>query len=218
MAPKEKEDFQIYNVGSNRVYSVIEVLETMKRIANFDAPTEFIKGKPSMIPTRKIDSFKIYDKLGWQATTKLEDGLANAYEWYLEHKEEFNKYKNSYVIFKAQLNDIQSIEKNYFEKISKFDNAQKEINLLRKKIIVLKRKHQNTNDEELNYKINKYYQNHQDQVNHMRHLLHKRTILMTNNQKSCHSCQTFQSFLYLVHHLRYLVFLMFLKHSYNTIS
>ena len=86
---KETEDFQVYNIGSNRVYSVLEVLEAMKRIANYDAPTEFIKGKPSMIPTRKIDSFKIYDNLGWQATTKLEDGLANAYEWYLENKEEF---------------------------------------------------------------------------------------------------------------------------------
>lgn len=86
---KEKEDYQVYNVGSNRVYSVLEVLEIMKRIANFDAPTEFIKGKPSMIPTRKIDSFKIFDNLGWQATTSLEDGLANAYEWYLENKSEF---------------------------------------------------------------------------------------------------------------------------------
>ncbi len=36
-------------------------------------------------------------------------------------KDEFNKFKNSYVLFKAQLNDIQNIEKNYFEKISKFE-------------------------------------------------------------------------------------------------
>ena len=86
---KEKEDYQVYNIGSNRVYSVLEVLEIMKRIANFNAPTEFIKGKPSMIPTRKIDSFKIFDNLGWQATTSLEDGLQSAYEWYLEHKDEF---------------------------------------------------------------------------------------------------------------------------------
>ena len=85
-----KDGFEVYNVGSNRVYSVLEVLEIMKKIANFDAPTEFIKGKPSMIPTRKIDSFKIFDNLGWQATTSLEDGLTNAYEWYLEHKSEFN--------------------------------------------------------------------------------------------------------------------------------
>ncbi len=35
-------------------------------------------------------------------------------------KDEFNKYKNSYILFKAQLNDIEEIEKNYFEKILKF--------------------------------------------------------------------------------------------------
>ena len=62
----------------------------MKKIANYDAPIEFIKGKPSMIPTRKIDSFKIFNKLGWQATTSLEDGLKLAYEWYSERKSEFN--------------------------------------------------------------------------------------------------------------------------------
>lgn len=90
MEKEEGNGFEVYNVGSNRVYSVIEVLETMKRIANYNAPIEYIKGKPSMIPTRKIDSFKIYDKLGWQATTSLEDGLQSAYLWYLENKNEFN--------------------------------------------------------------------------------------------------------------------------------
>jgi len=86
---KETEDFQVYNVGSNKVYSVLEVLETMKRIGNWEVPTEFIKGKPSMIPTRKIDSSKIYNNLGWQAKTQLEDGLMYAFEWYKQHKEEF---------------------------------------------------------------------------------------------------------------------------------
>ena len=33
---KETEDYQVYNVGANRVYSVLEVLEAMKRIANFE--------------------------------------------------------------------------------------------------------------------------------------------------------------------------------------
>jgi len=87
----ETEIFQIYNIGCNEVYSVLDVLDKMKKIANYDAPIEFIKGKPSMIPTRKIDSNKIYDKLGWKATTSLEEGLKLAYEWYSEHKSEFNK-------------------------------------------------------------------------------------------------------------------------------
>jgi GDP-L-fucose synthase len=84
-----KDGFEVYNIGSNNVYSVLDVLDKMKQIANFEAPIEFIKGKPSMIPTRRIDSNKIYDKLGWKATTSLEDGLKLAYDWYLEHKNEF---------------------------------------------------------------------------------------------------------------------------------
>jgi GDP-L-fucose synthase len=87
---KEEEMFNVYNVGSNRVYSVLEVLEIMKGIANHDAPTEFISGKPSMIPTRKIDSNKIKNNLGWEAKTSLEEGLEKAYSWYLENKKEFN--------------------------------------------------------------------------------------------------------------------------------
>ena len=87
---KETEMFQVYNVGSNKVYSVNEVLELMKNIVDYSAPTEYIQGKPSMIPTRKIDSNKIKENLGWEAKTPLDLGLKNAYVWYMEHKHEFN--------------------------------------------------------------------------------------------------------------------------------
>lgn len=86
---KEIDMFETYNVGSNKVYSVLEVLETMKMIANYNAPTEFISGKPSMIPTRKINSNKIKNKLGWEAKTTLENGLKIAYSWYKGHQREF---------------------------------------------------------------------------------------------------------------------------------
>lgn len=86
---KEQEMFNIYNVGSNQVYSVNEVLEIMKKVAGYNAPTEYISGKPSMIPVRKINSNKIKHKLGWEAKTPLEDGLKIAYDWYIQNKEEF---------------------------------------------------------------------------------------------------------------------------------
>lgn len=86
----ETEMFQTYNVGSNKVYSVNKVLEIMRAIGEHEVPTEYIKGKPSMIPTRKIDSNKIKEKLGWEAKTTIQDGLRLAYDWYLEHKSEFN--------------------------------------------------------------------------------------------------------------------------------
>ena len=86
---KETEMFQVYNVGSNEVYSVNDVLGKMKHIVDYEAPTEYIQGKPSMIPTRRIDSNKIKENLGWESKTKLEDGLKLAYVWYMENKEEF---------------------------------------------------------------------------------------------------------------------------------
>lgn len=86
---KERELYSVYNVGSNKVYSVLEVLDKMKKIVGYDAPTEFIQGKPSMIPTRKINSNKIKDTLGWEPKTSLEDGLRLTYEWYMDNKNEF---------------------------------------------------------------------------------------------------------------------------------
>jgi GDP-L-fucose synthase len=86
----ETEMFQTYNVGSNKVYSVLEVLDMMKAIADHEAPIEFISGKPSMIPTRKIDSNKIKENLGWESKTPITVGLLEAYNWYNENKKEFN--------------------------------------------------------------------------------------------------------------------------------
>jgi len=86
---EKQETYDVFNVGSNTVYSVNDVLFTMKQLVNNDNPIEYVKGKPSMIPTRKIDSTKIERLLGWKAKTPLHVGLQKAYDWYLANKEEF---------------------------------------------------------------------------------------------------------------------------------
>ncbi len=56
-------------------------------------------------------------------------------------KDLFNKYKNSYTLFKSQLNDIQNIEKNYFEKVTKLEEEivklQTELNSLKENRILI---------------------------------------------------------------------------------
>ncbi len=56
-------------------------------------------------------------------------------------KDEFNKYKNSYILFKTQLSDIQNIEQNYFTKISKFEediiNTATQLNILKNERITI---------------------------------------------------------------------------------
>ena len=86
---KEENMFEVYNVGSNNVASVLAVVEIMQSLAGYQAPIEFIQGKPSMIPTRRIDSNKIKNQLGWEAKTPLGDGLYKAYLWYKENQNEF---------------------------------------------------------------------------------------------------------------------------------
>jgi GDP-L-fucose synthase len=86
---EKQEEYATFNVGSNKVYSVNDVLDLMKEIANHNAPIEWVKGKPSMIPVRKIDSNKIKNELGWEAKTPIKVGLEKTYEWYIQNKEEF---------------------------------------------------------------------------------------------------------------------------------
>jgi GDP-L-fucose synthase len=86
---EKQETYDVYNVGCNTVYSVNDVLFTMKQLVSNNNPIEYVKGKPSMIPTRKIDSNKIKEQLGWAATTPLHVGLKKAYDWYLANKDEF---------------------------------------------------------------------------------------------------------------------------------
>lgn len=86
---EKQESYDVFNVGSNKVYSVNDVLATMKRLVNNNNPIEYVSGKPSMIPVRKIDSTKIERVLGWSAKTSIEDGLLKTYNWYIENKDEF---------------------------------------------------------------------------------------------------------------------------------
>jgi len=79
---EKEENHEIYNVGSNCGYSVNHVIDVLKEIEGLDSPIDYVNNKAPMIPTRLIDSFKIYDKLGWSAKTTIYDGLEKTLNWY----------------------------------------------------------------------------------------------------------------------------------------
>ena len=87
---EKQHEYNVFNIGSNTVYSVNEVLERMKKIVHNDNEITYVKGKPSMIPVRKISSEKFMKKFNWQPKVDLDTGLKNAFDWYLANKQEFN--------------------------------------------------------------------------------------------------------------------------------
>lgn len=79
---EKEEQHEIYNVGSNAGYSVNEVIGYLKEIEGLESPIDYVNNKAPMIPKRLIDSFKIFDKLGWSAKTSIKDGLEKTLNWY----------------------------------------------------------------------------------------------------------------------------------------
>ena len=82
---KCKEKYEIVNIGSNESYSINEILKKCMEIENYDVPVEYISGKPSMIPIRKINSDKMKHVYGWERKHTLEDGLRKTIDWYKEY-------------------------------------------------------------------------------------------------------------------------------------
>ncbi len=79
---EKEEAHEIYNVGSNKGYSVNEVIGYLKEIEGLESPIEYVNNKAPMIPKRLIDSYKMFYTLGWEAKTSIKEGLEKTLNWY----------------------------------------------------------------------------------------------------------------------------------------
>lgn len=76
-------NFDVFNIGSGKEYSVKELLQMILAGDNFtDAEIVYNTAKPSAINKRSIDCTKAEEVLGFKAKTPLRDGIARVIEWY----------------------------------------------------------------------------------------------------------------------------------------
>ncbi|MFM8333444.1 MAG: NAD-dependent epimerase/dehydratase family protein, partial [Candidatus Methylumidiphilus sp.] len=73
------------NVGSGTDCTIRELAETIARVTGFQGRVHFDTSKPDGTPRKLMDVSRLKD-LGWQAGIGLEDGLRDAYRWFLEHQ------------------------------------------------------------------------------------------------------------------------------------
>jgi len=74
------------NVGVGRDITIRELAETIKDITGFEGELVFDTSKPDGTPRKLVDTSMI-NGMGWQAKIGLKDGLAQAYQWFLENRE-----------------------------------------------------------------------------------------------------------------------------------
>jgi GDP-L-fucose synthase len=75
------------NVGSGVDCTIRELAETVARVTGFRGRLAFDAGKPDGSPRKLMDVSRLA-ALGWRASIGLEDGLRDAYRWYLDHHAE----------------------------------------------------------------------------------------------------------------------------------
>ncbi len=81
---------RVYNLGSGTGYSVMEVIETARRITGHPIPVEFGARRAGDLPVLVADSARIKQELGWRPTyDNLERIIETAWNWHRSHPDGF---------------------------------------------------------------------------------------------------------------------------------
>jgi GDP-L-fucose synthase len=76
------------NVGTGVDCTIRELAETVARVTGFNGKLSFDPSKPDGTP-RKLLNVSRLKSLGWQAGISLEDGLRDAYGWFVANQDKF---------------------------------------------------------------------------------------------------------------------------------
>tara|TARA_B100001287_G_C22631474_1_gene505394 strand:- start:270 stop:1184 length:915 start_codon:yes stop_codon:yes gene_type:complete len=74
----------LINIGSGQEVTILDLAKKIKEIVDFKGELIFDSSKPDGNPRKLLDS-SLINSLGWYPEIKLDDGLKNTYEWYLEN-------------------------------------------------------------------------------------------------------------------------------------
>ena len=78
------------NVGTGVDCTIRELVETVAKVTGFKGEIVFDATKPDGAP-RKLMNVDRLKALGWQYSLDLEDGLKDAYQWFLDNQERFRQ-------------------------------------------------------------------------------------------------------------------------------
>jgi CDP-glucose 4,6-dehydratase len=80
---------EAFNAGGERPYSVLEIVETIGRLAGTGVEPEIRgSGNPDgEIDSQYVDATKLRELCGWVPEVPLEDGIARTIDWYRDHPE-----------------------------------------------------------------------------------------------------------------------------------
>ena len=76
------------NVGTGVDCTIRELAETIAKAVGFKGAVSFDASKPDGTPRKLMDVSRL-ERLGWKYHISLEDGLRNAYAWFIDNQDNF---------------------------------------------------------------------------------------------------------------------------------
>ena len=78
---KEQQGIYIYNLGTGTAYTVLEMVETFKKVNNIDVPYKITSRRDGDLAIYYADPTKAKNELGWTATRTLEDMCRDSWNY-----------------------------------------------------------------------------------------------------------------------------------------
>jgi len=75
---------QQINIGWGKDMTIAELATTVAEVVGYTGKFHYATEKPDGVPQKLLDVSRL-TAMGWQPRIPLRQGLANAYEWYVEH-------------------------------------------------------------------------------------------------------------------------------------
>jgi len=78
---------EIINIGTGQDVTIAELAATVKEVVGFEGEIIWDASKPDGTPRKLMDVTKI-NETGWEAKTKLKEGIEKTYKWFLENHDD----------------------------------------------------------------------------------------------------------------------------------
>jgi dTDP-glucose 4,6-dehydratase len=86
---------QVYNIGGNNEKTNLEIVQTiLKELGKSEDLIKFIEDRLGHDKRYAIDASKIRKELGWEPSYSVEKGLKETIQWYVDHKEWWQRIKS----------------------------------------------------------------------------------------------------------------------------
>ena len=85
-AAEKYDDTDPVNLGTGNAISILRLTKTISALVGFTGRLTWDSSQPNGQPKRRLDISRAKETFGWEAKVKLEDGLRQTIDWYMNHE------------------------------------------------------------------------------------------------------------------------------------